>query len=352
MKKKQNIIISIAVLLILLALFFLPVQIPYKVNSVAKILPARQLILSRGNSGEIIVSINDMLNGKDDTYQIISPERGEATILYLDPMLKNGQVVAQGDTLGTIYSSNQQENLVQLNGELKVLKASLKVAMSGEKRTKIEESRQKLEVAKMEFEKQKKIVDRLKKLWGKNLISQEEYETQADELAILAKEVNVSQAELEATLSGEKDEVIKQLKEQISAVENEMAFLKEQLASENLILAPFSGRIDMNFSKDTLLIVSHFERGIAYIPVPIEDAVYINHGDSVSYNSTYPETPLSGEIQMKQSVMQMVGGKQCLLVVASAEPLANNFISGLLVPAEINSGSVSLPGYLQRNILN
>ena len=352
MKRTQYIIVCITIVILLLATFFLPVQIPYTVNSVAKILPARQWILSRGNNGEILVSSENFISNKNNTYQITSVERGESMILNLDPMLKNGEVVAEGDTLGTILLSNQQENLVQLNGELQVLKASLEVAASGEKRTEIQESEQRLAVAKMELEKQTKIVNRLKESLERNIISQQEYQTEADELNVLAKEVNVRQAELESSLSGEKDEEINLLNKQIDAVENEISFLKEQLASQNLIVAPFSGRIDRTFSNDTLLILSNFETGIACIPVPLEDAVYINHGETVKYSSTYSESSLSGEVQMKKAVMQLVGGKQCLMVLATVKPLSNNCISGLLTPAEINCGPVSLPIYLKRNFLN
>lgn len=352
MRKQQKIIVLIIAVLISAGVFLLPIQISYTINSIAKILPASQWTLSRGNDGEILASTKNFISNKNNTYQVTSFERGESMLLNLNPSLKNGEVVSEGDTLGTIFSSSQQENLIQLNGELKVLNASLKVALSGDKKTQVQEAEQRLAVAKMELEKQTKIVARLQESLEKEIISQQEYQLESDELNILAKAVDVRQAELESTLSGEKDEEINRLKEQITAVENEISFFQEQIDSQNLLVAPFSGRIDMTFSNDTLLVLSNFDTGVAFLPVPLEEAVYIIQSEKVSFSSTYTETLLSGEVQMKQPVMQLVGGKQCITVLATVHPLSNNFISGLLTPAEINCSPVSLPTYLKRNFLN
>lgn len=352
MKKNQKNIIIIVTILIFSGIFLLPVEVPYTIDSVAKIFPVQQWILFRGNDGEIFVNTENFVSSVNNSYQLTSFERGESIILNLDAALNDGEIVSKGDTLGVIHSSSQQEYLIQLKGELKVLKASLKVAMSGEKKTEIQESEQRLAVAKMELEKQTKIVKRLKESLQKEIISFQEYQTAEDEWNILAKEVNVRQAELESSLSGEKVEEINRLVEQISAVKDEISFLQEQVNSQNIIIAPFNGRIDRSFTNDTLLVLSNFDSGIACIPVPLEDAVYINQGEKVSFSSTFTEASLSGEVHMKQPVVQLVGGKQCITVLATVNPLSNDFVTGLLTQVKIDCGSVSVPTYLTRNILN
>ncbi len=224
--------------------------------------------------------------------------------------------------------------------------------MSGDKKTEVREAEQRLAVAKSEVNKQIKIVNRLKELYLKDIIAREKYETAADELKILEKAVNVRQAELESGLSGKKDEEINQLKENISAVKNRISFLQQQVDSRNLIIAPFDGRIDRSFSNDTLLILSNFDSGIACIPVPLEQAYFIPNGGNVSFDSPNLTSQWAGEIQIKQPVMQLIGGKQCIIVLATFNPISNDFISGLLAPVKINCGSISLSAYLKRNILN
>ena len=89
-------------------------------------------------------------------------------ILDINHDLKNGQHVNKGDTIGTIYSSSQQESLIQLNGEFQVLKATLKVSLSGVKKTEVKEAKERLEMSKSEYHKQQKIVERLNTLLKKS----------------------------------------------------------------------------------------------------------------------------------------------------------------------------------------
>ncbi len=88
MKKNRLILITTAFILTLLALFFLPVKVPYTIDSVAKMLPAHRWVLLRGNDGEIITNTENLVSGINNSYQLTSFERGESIILNLDPKLK------------------------------------------------------------------------------------------------------------------------------------------------------------------------------------------------------------------------------------------------------------------------
>ncbi len=349
--KLNKTIIILAASLVLIGVFFLPIKVPYAINSVAKILPAQQWLLSRGNDGEILTNTVNNISGINYSSRLFSFERGESMILDIDPSLENGQVVEKGDTLGIIYSSSRQENLIKLKGELQVLTATLEANKSGDKKTVVREAGERLAQAKVEFEKQAKVVKRLKVLYKKNLIAEADYQTAKDELNVLSKAVNVRQAELESSLSGEKTEEINMLKEQISAAENELAFLRQQIDSQNTIIAPFNGRIERSFSSDTLFVLSNIDSGIAFMPVALEKASYINDGQKVLFNTNVTMDSLSGNIQMKQPVMQLVDGKQCIIVLATIRNLSTDFISGIITQAEINCGSISLLSFIKRNIL-
>lgn len=352
MLKTNKTIYIFAATTIFIGFFFMPIKVPYAINSIAKILPARQWILSRGNDGEILTSTVNNISGINYSSRLYSCERGESIILNIDPLLKNGQFIEKGDTLGLISSSSQQENLIQLKGELEVLMATFKVNISGDKKTIVREAQERLAQAKVEFEKQNKVVVRLKPLYEKELIAEADYQTANDELNVLAKAVNVREAELESSLSGEKVEEINRLKKQIMAVENKLVFLQEQINSVNKIIAPFSGRIERTFSLDTLFVLSNIETGIALIPVSVEEAVYINKGKKVIFNLTGTRDQLFGNIQMKQPVMELIDGKQCIMVLATLHILSTDFISGIIAKAKINCGSVSLLTFIKRNIFN
>lgn len=348
---KTKTLIIIATSLVLIGIFFLPFKVPYAINSVAKILPAHQWILSRGNDGEILTNTVNNINGINYSSRLFSFERGESIILDIDPSLKNGQLVQKGDTLGVIYSSRQQEDLIKLKGERDVLAATLKASTSGDKKTIVREAQERLEKAKSEFGKQSKIVERLKPLYEKEFIAESEYQLAFDELTVLSKAVNIRQAELESSLSGEKAEEIDMLKEQIAAIENEISFLHQQMDICNLIIAPFNSRIERSFSPDTLLVLSTIDSGIAIMPVSLERAAHVDIGENVSFHLNGIIDSLSGSVQMKQPAMQLVDGKQCIIVLATVNDLSSDFISGIITQAEINCGPVPLHTFIKRNIL-
>ena len=351
METKHKIII-LTLIIAAVIIIFLPIKVPYKISSVAKLMPAHQWLLSRGPDGDILTTTIDNLSGINNSYQLTSFERGESMILDINQDLRNGQQVNKGDTLGTIYSSSQQENLIELNGELQVLTATLKASTSGVKRTEIKESRERLEMARSEYMKQQKIVERLNKLLKKELIAEEDFQTASDELSVLEKAVNVREAELGSSLSGDKDEQINLLMKQINAVENKISFLENEIDSQSSIITPFGGRMERSFSKDTILVLSNYEMGVALVPVSIDEADYLNEGDEVKFVFTNSEDALSGIVQTKQSVMQMIGGKQCILVLATVHNISKGFISGMITKSEINCGSIPLITYLERNIYN
>ncbi|MBI9072645.1 MAG: hypothetical protein JEY94_13665 [Melioribacteraceae bacterium] len=352
MNKRTQIILLIATSFALLCSFYLPIEVPYTISGIAKILPNKQLILSRGSDGDILTNTVNHISGVNNSYQLTSFERGESMLLNLTPTLRNGQIVEKGDTLGVIYSSRQQEALIELNGELGILKATLKSNMSGEKKTEVKEAEERMEMAKSEYHKQSQIVERLNALMQRDLIAKEEYQTASDELIVLSKAINVRKAELESCLSGVKAEEINTLKKQINAIENKISFLNKKAAKQNSITAPFSGRIDRSFSNDTLFTLSNFDSGIAFIPVPLKEASYIETNELVSFELTNTNSALSGTVQTKQPVMQFIGGKQCLIILAQIDNLSNNFISGIIAQAQIQCEPVQLDTFIIRTIFN
>lgn len=351
MNSKIKIIIVFIVLVLISLIFFTPINLPYKIESAAKILPARQWILSRNANNDVLTSSINNLNGISNSYALTSFERGESMVISISDNLQNGQFVNVGDTLAIIYSSNQQEKLIELKGQLQVLKAKLASGMSGVKNTEIKEFRERLELAKSEYEKQKKIVDRKRKLFDKNLIAEEEYQKSLDELKILEKAIDVRKAELESAVTGLKTEEINYLQKQITSVENKIKFINSEIDKKNFITVPFNGRLERNFSIDTLVVISNFDFAIAVIPISIEESEYLNEGDKISLWLNNFKSSLRGVIQSKQSIMRIINGKQCIMVLATIYDIPKNIITGVILPTELDCGNIPLLSYLERKIV-
>jgi hypothetical protein len=352
MVKKYQKPVVLLILATSIVIILTNLQIPYKIKTMAKVLPLRQWILTRNASGDILTYSSNNLEGVNNSFKLTSFERGESMILEFTSKCNNGELVNEGDTLGIIYSNKKQEKLVQLNGELDVLKATLGANVSGDKATEIMEAEKRVELARSEYEKQFRIVNRSKKLFEKELIAEEDYQSAVDELNILDKSILVKQAELETCLSGVKDEEVKLLQEKILAINGEVSFLKKEIYAQSSILAPFSGRLEKSFSSDTLLVLSNFEIGIALIPIAVEDENYLEEGDNVEFNLSNSSETMSGSVQMKQPTMKIINGRQCIMVLATVNNLSNKFISGIIARAEIDCGDIPFITFTERTILN
>ena len=93
MKRAQKIQITVLISIILLIVLFVPFKLSYNIESVAKLMPAKQWILERGVDGDIQTSTINHLSGINNSYQLTSFERGESMFLDISSELKNGEIV-------------------------------------------------------------------------------------------------------------------------------------------------------------------------------------------------------------------------------------------------------------------
>ena len=66
----------------------------------------------------------------------------------------------------------------------------------------------------------------------------------------------------------------------------------------------------------------------------------LDEGEKVSFKTNNTSELLTGVVQMKQPVMQIIGGKQCIMVLATVYNISSDFVSGMITQAEINCGTV------------
>jgi hypothetical protein len=322
---------AIIIGLLLLFVFLLPLEIEYSVSSYAKVLPAQQWVVMRGNDGMYISTIKDVTKGINSLYQVNQFERGGSVEVRLNPELRPNQVVNYGDTLGIIYSSTNMQRYIELQGRLSVAKAELDVNLSGEKESIIKQAEQNLKLAQSQEDRQSKVVDRLQQLYEKRIVSEEEYQLAADALRSLKIEVEVRQAAYETARTGAKDAEIQRLKMNIVSLENQIESIQNQLNSYNII-APFTGRIERSFSNDTLLILSETEQCLVFIPIGIDEKKYLLPDSRISVS--VGSDVLTASILDINNTIEVVNNKQCVTLTAVMDgTIETNY--GMIVPVEI-----------------
>ena len=151
----------IVVVLMTGCLLLIPVKLPYSIESFGKIVPSKQWILSKGADGELIASTFNYQSGTSEGYSVLQISRGETMRFKINLSIMGNGFFAEGDTIGIIYSSEAEEHLTELNGQLLIAQANLAVNIGGQKESVIHELKQRLAYAKVKAAEQQKILNRL-----------------------------------------------------------------------------------------------------------------------------------------------------------------------------------------------
>jgi multidrug efflux pump subunit AcrA (membrane-fusion protein) len=159
---------------------------------------AQKWILTSGGSGQLVTSIINYKNGTNRGYNISQFAREGSMHLTFSPLVDTGDFIREGDTIATIYSSETEENLADITGQLATLRATLAVDSNGEKESIVREYELRLAHAREAESNQRLILARQKALLEKNLISQQEYDIAANQESLMVVEIEIARAQLES----------------------------------------------------------------------------------------------------------------------------------------------------------
>jgi len=350
-KNKKYYILIIVAAAIIVTLLFVPVKLPYSVESFGKIIPIRQWILIKGNDGELILNTVNNKTGTSDGYKILQISRGETMSFTINSSIVNNGFVEKGDTIGTIYSSEAEERLATLSGQLLTTEAKLAVSTIGQKESIIREVEQRLSYVKTAAAEQQKILNRLQNLYKKEMISTEEYENELGKEKLLQIEISIAEAELEAATTGEKKETIKLFNSQIAAVKQEINVLQKRLNSFS-ITSPFSGKVSKVFSSDTLLLIKDTSAYVALIPLRLNDCSYVCKAQEVKINDNNLGITNNGRLIDLDDEINILSGEQIRVATALFKDNPKNLLTGMVSHYNIYCEPVTMLEYVKRFLIS
>jgi len=345
MKLNRTHYIGFAVFLVIVFLI-LPVKFHYSFRTIGKIIPEKVWILQKTNDGSLMATLTDNKNGLVQNYSIIQVERGDATRFQLSPTLNEKEYVSEHDTIGSIHSYEVLRQLIQLEGELVVAKATLRTQLVGEKEAIIQEARQQLVLAREKAELQRRLFLRQDSLFLHNLVSQEEYELVQSEAKIAEIEVNIAEVQLQTVTTGVKPEQIEMIEAEIRSLENDIRIRKNQMEAFNL-QTPIAGKLYRSFSSDTLLSVCDTSY-VLVIPVKWQYHAELSPGRSVFLKSAEGSTRLSAKILRIEDNIKILNREQVFMAVALIEGDQEFLYPNLIVPCTVQGRSLSPLHYVIR----
>lgn len=330
----------------ILFLIFSPIKIRQDIETYGKIMPRRQWLLETGTNGQITHKTIDYSTGLWDNYCINQTDRGDLLQFSFHPALPIQGKISAGDTVGHIFSSNTDERLVELLGQLDVATATLKANLIGEKPAVIREYESRLALAHEKSREVEKNYDRLAQLYEKKFISTEEFDAAQTQLALSRLEIAFATAQLEVARTGEKTEAVQLIYSQIGACGREIEMLKKRIANYT-IRAPFAGAVSTVFSSDTLLIISDTLAYVVVFPVAFRDRHKVRAGQNVTFQGINSAGIFHGEISSIKNEVEFLNREHILRAVAKLVPQTPlRLATGTVVKCRIHSEKIKISDYL------
>ena len=323
---------------------FLPVRFPSAVNTFATIIPAQKWVLARASDGKLIECLFNYKSGLNEGYRVSTFNPGSSIYFTLHPKVQSGQPITAGDTVGNVYSSEVQERLIALQGQLAAARSLLVVTSTGQKAAVVNEAAQRLQFAQRRSTEHQRIEQRTQKLFAEHLIAEGESDRVQNEASVLRDEITIAAANLEAARTGAKPEQLGLVNANIAALQSELEAV-ERRADTHTVTAPISGIVTPNYSSDTLLTIATPEC-IAILPVNWSDyrRVSASPRPRLSITGLAPTTQYGTIIAMNRQ-LHVLHGHEVFLVTAVLDSPSPAIMPGMLVRCRIDCAPVTAVQY-------
>jgi hypothetical protein len=334
-------------LAVVAVLIILPIRIPHSVSVSGRLLPEREWVLLRSDGGQIVSVLRNNLSGVVEEYSVTEPERGDAMQFLLASGVSGQRTLEEGDTVGWVLLPELARELTALEGALHVAEAGVGAARSGEKPELVAQARSTLAQAEAAYQEQRHLHVRQEELHKRKIISDEEWETSRDRLAVLQAGIEVARAQLAAVSSGLKTEDVLQRERAVAALENEIAALRRRLSSF-IHVAPFSGVMHGSFTLDTLVILQDPTSMLLLLPLPVDDCMRLQTEKDISFH--IPRTGLSGKARLLRvdDGVQYVQGQPVRLGIARILEPEAGLRTGMIASASVSCYAMRAQEYLRR----
>lgn len=322
----------------------LPVRFPYVVTTYATITPAQKWVLARASNGQLVENLFNFRSGMNEGFRASTFNPGSSVNFSLHSTLQAGQAIAAGDTVGSVFSSEVQERLVALQGQLSAARSLLLVTSTGQKAAIVNESEQRLQFARRRSAEHQSIEARTQKLFAAQLIAEGEFDRVRSEANALRDEITIAAANLEAARTGAKPEQLNLVHANIAALQSEVESVRRRAASHT-VTAPISGTLTATYSSDTLLTISAPEY-IALLPVKWSDYRRVAASPRARLRiDGLASAPVYGTLLAMNRELHILNGNEVVIATALLDPTSTTVMAGMLVRCRIECAPVTAVEY-------
>ena len=304
-------------------------------------------------NGRLVSDLKNHARGTTENFSVAQFERQDAIRFNIEQDVLDRDFALAGDTIGTVYSSQNERVLNEIQGQLEAEQATLRLYQAGQKASVIEEARQVLKRAEATVTGQEKIVDRLRKLENKNAVAVEQLEIEQDNLRVFQLDVDIAKSRLEAVRTGERAEQVNLSRSRIASLQRDIETLRRRI-EDYTIVSPISGALYHFSTSDTMLVVADTSYYLVSVPVQWTEATYIEAGSDIKMFDSSTNQNLEGQVIRKEKFVRNFAGQAGVIVIGAVQPDSGEkqILPGSQVSVKLRAEKVRLREFFRRMLLS
>ena len=341
--KKLKVIMSLIVIVVFVTLAASKIEVPYTIKAKAVFMPIAEYKLSRTMEGNLITSYKDNLRNVFRSYGVTEFKRGDVVEFVLDEKVYDKLNIEKGDTIGTIYSNEEQRNFILLQGQLDILLSELEFFTTGQKPEDVKKALKQVKLAQEELSIEEKLFERSVELFKDSVISQQQFEIAENKLEVKKVALQVAEANYESITTGEKPEQEKLIKTQIEVLKSQIDQVAKRIDYFTLI-SPVSGKILLSRgggNSENIISIGDTTKIIAALPLQFSEKEFIKQGDKVKWKD------MKGEVAGIDNQIKIIDNRQAFYAT-SVWDYDENILPGSIYDVDIECDEITLLEYFFR----
>jgi hypothetical protein len=336
---------------ILIAALWVPIEIPFAVESIGRVYPVREWQLLQDQTGRITSVVRDNRIGATEQIDAYQFEQGDFSGLQI--IAPPNRYIHAGDTVVRMYSIRQKQEIQDIEAQLALYAAQLQADVTGEKPPIVQEAENRLRLAEQDLIQKEQVFQIKKPLWEQQLIAYTEYQ-QAESAYNLAKiQVGIAQKYLENVKTGLKAESVSITQAQLQGLKNRLDILRSKGLSF-VLRAPFSGWVvPVKSPPEEQFILQEEGQYIVQIPVKTEYLSYLSCETAFTVTDIQTQRTYTAHFLQTGTKVEVLDNRQVSMIAALVAPgdPNNRLSTGVSTLCKIDFGKISQREYLRR-ILN
>ncbi len=341
---------GLIILAIIVALLYVPMQIPYVAQSIGRVLPSQEWRLVQDQTGRLNSLVKDHKLGIVRQIDAFQFEQGDFSGINIT--VPAGAFVLAGDTVVRMYSIRQREEIQKIEGQLTLYHAQLQSDKTGDKPPIVQEAENKLHFAEQDLGLKENFYHLKKKLKDEGLLATTEYQIAENEWNLAKIQVEIARKYLENVGSGLKTESVGITEAQLSGLRNRLNILKQKGLSF-VIRAPFSGWVVGSILPEELFTLQRADEYVVQIPVRVEQLPYLNQAAGIKITDVQTRHVFNGKFGFIGSKVDVLDNRQVSMLTAFVLPdsVGTRLSTGISTLCRIDFGEINQREYLRR-VLN